>query len=50
MWTHGLNVSSDGSLLRPRQLPTRFIKGKWFYDNDDNDIFINCNWVITRWQ
>jgi len=19
-------------------------------DDDDDDIFVNCNWVVTRWQ
>jgi len=23
---------------------------KILYNDDDDDIFVNCNWVDTRWQ
>ena len=27
-----------------------FSRGSLHWLNDDNDIFINCNWVVTRWH
>jgi len=32
------------------QSPQRAVAPTEEEEEDDNDIFINCNWVVTRWQ